>query len=75
MSQRILIACSAGVFLSAGLVFLIQPLFARLLLPEFGGSPSVWNTCTVFFQTTLLLGYCYTWLSTKWLSPKNYKLP
>jgi hypothetical protein len=69
MSQRILIACSAGVFLSAGLVFLIQPLFARLLLPEFGGSPSVWNTCTVFFQTTLLLGYCYTWLSTKWLSP------
>ena len=71
MSQRILIACSAGVFLSAGLVFLIQPLFARLLLPEFGGSPSVWNTCTVFFQTTLLLGYCYTWLSTKWLSPKK----
>ena len=71
MSQRILIACSVGVFLSAGLVFLIQPLFARLLLPEFGGSPSVWNTCTVFFQTTLLLGYCYTWLSTKWLSPKK----
>lgn len=71
MSQRILIACSVGVFLSAGLVFLIQPLFARLLLPEFGGAPSVWNTCTVFFQTTLLLGYCYTWLSTKWLSPKK----
>ncbi len=71
MSQRILIACSVGVFLSAGLVFLIQPLFARLLLPEFGGSPSVWNTCTVFFQTMLLLGYCYTWLSTKWLSPKK----
>jgi hypothetical protein len=71
MHQRILVACSAGVFLSAGLVFLIQPLFARLLLPEFGGSPSVWNTCTVFFQTTLLLGYCYTWLSTKWLSPRN----
>jgi hypothetical protein len=71
MSQRILIACSLGVFLSAGLVFLIQPLFARLLLPEFGGSPSVWNTCTVFFQTTLLLGYCYTWLSTKLLSPKK----
>lgn len=71
MTQRILIACSAGVFLSAGLVFLIQPLFARLLLPEFGGSPSVWNTCTVFFQTTLLLGYCYTWVSTKWLSPRN----
>ena len=71
MSQRILITCSAGVFLSAGLVFLIQPLFARLLLPEFGGSPSVWNTCTVFFQTTLLLGYCYTWLSTKWLAPRS----
>lgn len=71
MHQRILIACSSGVFLSAGLVFLIQPLFARLLLPEFGGSPSVWNACTVFFQTMLLCGYCYTWLSTSWLSPKN----
>ena len=71
MNQRILVACSLGVFLSAGLVFLIQPLFARLLLPEFGGAPSVWNTCTVFFQTTLLIGYCYTWLSTKWLSPRN----
>jgi hypothetical protein len=71
VSQRILVACSAGVFLSVGLVFLIQPLFARLLLPVFGGSPSVWNRCIVFFQTTLLLGYCYTWLSTKWLSPKK----
>lgn len=71
MSQRLLFACSAGVFLSAGLVFLIQPFFARLLLPQFGGSPSVWNTCTVFFQTTLLLGYCYTWVSTKWLSRRN----
>jgi hypothetical protein len=71
MNQRILVACSVGVFLSAGLMFLIQPLFARLLLPEFGGSPSVWNTCTVFFQTILLLGYCYTWLSTKWLSPRS----
>lgn len=71
MNQRILVACSSGVFLSAGLVFLVQPLLAKLLLPEFGGSPSVWNTCTVFFQTVLLLGYCYTWLSTKWLSTRR----
>lgn len=54
-------------FLGSGLLFLIQPMFAKLILPLLGGSPSVWNTCVLFFQTTLLLGYLYAHLSTRWL--------
>jgi hypothetical protein len=71
MNRRLLIPFAIAVFLSASLVFLVQPLFAKLLLPRFGGAPAVWNTCTVFFQAILLVGYCYTWLTTKWLSPKR----
>ena len=71
MKQRLLIPFAIAVFLSAALVFLVQPLLAKQLLPRFGGAPAVWNTCMVFFQATLLIGYCYTWLSTKWLSPQR----
>lgn len=49
----------AATFLSASLLFLSEPMVAKLLLPLFGGSPAVWNTCMVFFQTTLLAGYAY----------------
>jgi hypothetical protein len=45
--------------LSAALLFFIQPLFTKLVLPRFGGTPAVWNTCLVFFQATLLAGYLY----------------
>lgn len=47
------------VFVSAALMFTLQPLVARLLLPVLGGSPAVWNTCMVFFQAVLLAGYAY----------------
>ena len=46
-------------FLGSFLLFLIQPLFARLVLPVLGGSPSVWNTAMLFYQAALLLGYAY----------------
>lgn len=49
----------ASIFVSATLLFLVQPLVTRLLLPGFGGTPAVWNTALVFFQTVLLLGYLY----------------
>ena len=49
----------AAILLSAGLVFLVQPLMGRLLLPQLGGSPAVWNTSMAFFQAMLLLGYAY----------------
>jgi len=50
---------AATVFLGAFLLFLLEPLIAKLILPWFGGSASVWATCLVFFQTALLLGYLY----------------
>lgn len=46
-------------FLSAALIFLLQPMFARVTTPLLGGSPAVWNTSMVFFQAALLLGYAY----------------
>lgn len=48
---------SLTLFLSAALAFVVQPLIAKRLLPLLGGSPSVWNTCLLFFQATLLVGY------------------
>lgn len=54
---------TATIFVSAFLLFLIQPLFARMVLPLLGGSPSVWNTALVFYQGALLLGYGYAHLS------------
>jgi hypothetical protein len=50
---------SATLFVSALLLFLIQPMIAKMVLPLLGGSPSVWNTCMVFFQAVLLAGYAY----------------
>jgi hypothetical protein len=53
-------------FTGACLLFLIQPMVSKMLLPHLGGSPSVWNTCMVFFQAMLLLGYAYAhWLATR----------
>ncbi|HEY3949817.1 fused MFS/spermidine synthase [Phenylobacterium sp.] len=50
---------AATVFASAGLVFLVEPMVAKLVLPQLGGSPSVWNTSLAFFQAALLVGYGY----------------
>src|SRR5208282_3802926 len=57
------------IFLGAFLLFLIEPLFAKLILPWFGGSAAVWATCLVFFQTALLLGYLYADAITRRLAP------
>lgn len=51
-------------FCSASLMFVLQPMFAKALLPLLGGSASVWNTCMVFYQSTLFLGYLYAHLLT-----------
>ena len=53
---------AVAVFLSAGLVFLVEPMAARMLLPFLGGSPAVWNTSLAFFQAALLGGYAYAHL-------------
>ena len=53
---------AAALFASAFLLFSVQPVVSRLILPRLGGSPGVWNTCVCFFQMTLLLGYGYAHL-------------
>jgi hypothetical protein len=56
------------------LLFLVQPLFARMLLPRLGSSPVVWNTALVFYQAGLLVGYAYAHLSTTRLGPRRQAL-
>ena len=59
---------AATIFLSAFLLFLVQPVLAKQVLPWYGGAAIVWTTCMVFFQSMLLLGYAYShWLAS--LSP------
>jgi hypothetical protein len=55
---------AATTFLGACLLFLVQPMAAKTILPLAGGTPSVWNTCVFFFQGVLLLGYAYGYLLT-----------
>ena len=52
-------------FLSATLLFMVQPMVGKMVLPHVGGNPAVWNTCMVFFQALLLLGYWYAHKLTK----------
>ncbi len=62
------------IFVSSSLVFLIQPLFARMVLPVLGGSPAVWNTAMFFYQAVLLLGYLYVHLTTRYLGVRKQSL-
>src|SRR6476646_6938710 len=58
---------SAAILLSSFLLFLVQPICAKTLLPLVGGTPAAWNTCMVFFQAGLLAGYAYAhFLPTRW---------
>src|SRR5262245_30900622 len=63
-------AYAAVALLSAFLLFLVQPLIAKAILPWFGGAPAVWTTCLLFFQSALLAGYGYTHL-TRRLPPRR----
>lgn len=56
---------SITIFLSAFLLFLIQPMLAKAILPALGGTPNVWNTCVLSFQVLLLVGYGYAYLQSK----------
>lgn len=58
---------SITLFVAAALLFAVEPLAGKLLLPKFGGAPAVWNTCLVFFQASLLAGYGYAHLLSRCL--------
>ena len=58
---------AAAIFLSAALLFAVQPMFTKMVIPKLGGSPSVWSVAMVFFQAVLLGGYAYAHLLTSFL--------
>ena len=58
-SLSLIVLFAGTLFTSASLMFVLQPLFGKILLPLLGGSPAVWNTCMVFYQIILFLGYLY----------------
>ncbi len=66
LSRRVLLAVFvAAIFLSAALLFAVQPMFTKLVLPQLGGAAAVWSVAMVFFQTTLLAGYAYAHALTR----------
>ena len=65
---------AATIFLSSFLLFLVQPLIARQILPWFGGTAAVWTTCMLFFQTLLLAGYAYAHATNAMLKPRAQAL-
>lgn len=67
-------AFTITIFLGAALLFMVQPMAAKLVLPLLGGSPSVWNTCMVFFQALLLAGYAYAHWSVRVLGLRRQVL-
>ncbi|HEV3301776.1 MAG TPA: fused MFS/spermidine synthase [Planctomycetaceae bacterium] len=68
--RGLLVVYSATVFLSAFLLFQVQPLIGKYILPWFGGTPGVWTTCMLVFQVLLFGGYLYAHLTSRWLGPR-----
>jgi hypothetical protein len=66
----LLAAFGIAIFLSAALLFAVQPMFTKMVLPQLGGSPAVWSVAIVFFQATLLAGYAYAHALTRYAPTK-----
>ena len=62
---------SVTLFLSSTLLFVVEPMFAKMVLPLLGGTPATWITCMLFFQCALLAGYAYAHWSTSWLGHRQ----
>jgi len=67
----LVLAYGITIFASAFLVFQVEPIITKLILPWFGGAAAVWSVCLLFFQTTLLLGYLYAHLLTQKFGARN----
>jgi SAM-dependent methyltransferase len=67
-------AVAGAIFLGAFLLFQVQPIVAKAILPWYGGAPAVWTTCMLFFQTLLLGGYAYAHATASKLSPRGQAL-
>ena len=66
----LIVVYAATIFLSALLLFQVQPIISRYVLPWFGGTPAVWTTAMLFFQTLLFVGYAYAHLSVHYIKPQ-----
>jgi len=64
-------AFGVTIVLSAFLLFQVQPLISKAILPWFGGCPAVWTTCMLFFQVVLFAGYLYAHLLQRGLPPRR----
>lgn len=69
-----MLSFALAIFLGAFLIFQVQPFIGKYILPWFGGTPSVWSTCMLFFQTLLLGGYFYAHLVATRLKPRTQVL-
>lgn len=65
---------SITLFVNAALLFIIEPMVAKMILPLLGGSPSVWNTSLAFYQVCLLIGYSYAHFGSRWLGTRRHAL-
>ncbi len=66
-----LLVFALTLFGSATLLFMVEPMVGKMMLPLLGGTPAVWNTCMVFFQAVLLAGYAYAHATTAWLGARK----
>ncbi len=71
INLRLALHYGLTIFLSAFLLFQVQPLIGKMILPWFGGSAAVWTTCMLFFQLVLLLGYFYSHWTVRYLKPAH----
>ena len=69
-NRLVLVVYTAAIFVSALLLFSVQPLFTKMVLPRLGGSPAVWSVAMVFFQSLLLGGYAYAHFLMKLPQPR-----
>src|SRR5688572_21242347 len=70
-SRLVVVLFGATMFLSALLLFWVQLMIAKMLLPRLGGTPAVWTTCMLFFQVLLLAGYSYVLATTAWIGARK----
>jgi hypothetical protein len=73
-AAAVLAVFASTLFVGSFLLFWIEPMFVKMLLPFLGGSPGVWNTAMVFFQAVLLAGYAYAHLTTRYLGARRQAL-
>ncbi|MCA1717592.1 MAG: fused MFS/spermidine synthase [Actinobacteria bacterium] len=70
-NTSLMILFSVTIFVSAALLFLVEPMFAKFVLPTFGGTPAVWTGSMMFFQAALLTSYLYVHATTTWLGARK----